>query len=45
LDIPGLAPAFYRFDGTGAGSPRWAAMLTTGPDSGSIFLHFISMSR
>ncbi len=26
LDIPGLAPGFYRFGGTSAGSPQWAAI-------------------
>ena len=27
LDIPGLAPGFYLFGGTSAGSPQWAAIL------------------
>jgi subtilase family serine protease len=26
LDIPGLAPGFYTFGGTSAGSPQWAAI-------------------
>jgi subtilase family serine protease len=26
LNIPGLAPGFYRFGGTSAGSPQWAAI-------------------
>ena len=26
LDIPGLAPGYYRFGGTSAGSPQWAAI-------------------
>jgi subtilase family serine protease len=26
LDIPGVAPGFYRFGGTSAGSPQWAAI-------------------
>jgi subtilase family serine protease len=27
LDIPGIAPGFYRFGGTSAGSPQWAGIL------------------
>ena len=26
LDIPGVAPGFYRFGGTSCGSPQWAAI-------------------
>ncbi len=26
LDIPGIPPGFYRFGGTSAGSPQWAAI-------------------
>lgn len=26
LDIPGVAPGFYRFGGTSCGSPQWAAL-------------------
>jgi subtilase family serine protease len=27
LDIPGIAPGMYRFGGTSAGSPQWAAII------------------
>ena len=42
LDIPGLAPGYYRFGGTSAGSPQWAAILAIADQAAGHNLGFIN---
>jgi subtilase family serine protease len=42
LNIPGLAPGFYRFGGTSAGSPQWAAILAIADEKAGYDLGFIN---
>jgi subtilase family serine protease len=42
LNIPGLAPGFYLFGGTSAGSPQWAAILAIADQNTGYDLGFIN---
>jgi subtilase family serine protease len=42
LNIPGVAPGFYRFGGTSAGSPQWAAITAIADQMAGHDLGFIN---
>ena len=42
LNIPGISPGFYRFGGTSAGSPQWAAILAIADQKASRSLGFVN---
>jgi len=42
LNIPGITPGFYRFGGTSAGSPQWAAILAIADEQAGNNLGFIN---
>jgi subtilase family serine protease len=42
LNIPGVPEGFYRFGGTSAGSPQWAAILAIGDEKAGYSLGFIN---
>jgi subtilase family serine protease len=42
LDIPGLPVGFYRFGGTSAGSPQWAALIAIADQKAGYSLGFIN---
>jgi subtilase family serine protease len=42
LDIPGVVPGFYRFGGTSAGSPQWAAIIAIADQSARRSLGFVN---
>ena len=42
LNIPGVTPGFYRFGGTSAGSPQWAAILAIADEQAGNSLGFIN---
>jgi len=42
LNIPGIPPGFYRFGGTSAGSPQWAALIAIADQKAGRDLGFIN---
>jgi subtilase family serine protease len=42
LDIPGVPPGFYRFGGTSAGSPQWAAIAAIANQKAGARLGFLN---
>jgi subtilase family serine protease len=42
LDIPGVPPGFYRFGGTSAGSPQWAAITAIANQKAGASLGFLN---
>jgi subtilase family serine protease len=44
LDIPGIPAGFYRFGGTSAGAPQWAAITAIANDKAGARLGFLNSS-